>query len=116
VTDKFDDTCVSCKKEYKFQPETVLYLYLGYLKATNVDATCPHCKFEQRIFLARASIVRYADHKSIKVVIYDDPLPEIAERADKVWERYAQAKELPELPRDIARDLYDTFREFGGES
>jgi hypothetical protein len=29
---------------------------------------------------------------------------------------YYKPTQLPELPRDIARELWDSFREFGGES
>jgi hypothetical protein len=112
----YDDTCSSCKQEYDFQPETPLNLYLGYLRATNISATCPHCQTEQLIFIAYDSIMRFSEHEQVKVLVFYNPMPNIAERADKVWERYGQAKELPEIPREWARALYDDLREFGGQS
>jgi hypothetical protein len=112
----YDDTCVSCKKGYNFEPETVLYLYLGQLSATNVAAKCPHCQAEYLIFVSYDKIMAFAEHEAIKVLVYYNPTPDIAERAEKVRERYRQSQELPELPREMARELYDTLRAFGGES
>src|SRR4051812_44389432 len=99
----YDDTCLSCKDGYNFQPETVLYLYLGQLSATNVATKCPHCQAEYLIFVSYDKIMAYSEYEAIKVLVFYQPQPDIMERAAKVWERYNQAKELPEIPRQWSR-------------
>jgi hypothetical protein len=116
MTVKHDDTCSSCNQGYEFAPNTKLHIYLGYIRATNVEATCPHCNEYQLIFVAYENITRYVYHAQIKVLVHYDPHPDFAERADRAWDVDKQRQELPEVPRTWSRELYDTFRQFGGES
>jgi hypothetical protein len=116
MTVKHDETCSSCSQGYDFTPETRLHIYLGYLRATNVEAYCPHCNEYQLMFVAYENICKYFYHARVTPVLHYDPGQDFAARADRAWEVNQQQHELPEVPRTWSRELYDTFRQFGGES
>ncbi len=131
------ENCGSCRGDYALTAENAgVVVYLGYLPASHVWATCTHCQARETIYCAPRTLADLTRAQRFGVVIETEPTPERREAADVAWAKYreargaaeaatssatvetalpdcAEAPELPVLPRDWMRQLHDDLRAFG---
>jgi hypothetical protein len=132
------DNCDHCQLDYTFDDGTdYLVIYPKAQQYSHIRTVCPNCQSIEHIFIG---------HQTIGVVIAQGILPihadellpplEVVGLYDELEGKADEAQEadmpdndsltdyhesgtsygLPEPPRDWLIELYDTMREFGGES
>jgi hypothetical protein len=129
------ENCGSCRGDYALTSENAgIIVYLGYLPASHVWATCSHCQARETIYCAPRTLADLTRDQRFGVVIETEPSAERRAAADVAWGKYQEARrgadadgspgpteteappeppELPDLPRDWMRQLHDDLRAFG---
>lgn len=131
------ENCGACRNDYVLTAANAgVVVYLGYLPASHVWATCTHCQARETIYCAPAALADLTRDQGFVVVIETEPSAERRTAADAAWGKYREARrapstdgaygahgaadggrgvsvELSELPRDWMRQLHDDLRSFG---
>jgi hypothetical protein len=120
-----NETCASCNAEYHVTPDNAgLVVFLGYLPASHVLATCPQCQVVTVIYTTPEALVGLvsAGKGRFGIALRDVPPEDRRVAADAAWARYRSGQapgcdldleELPEAPHTWVRQLHDDLREFG---
>jgi hypothetical protein len=120
-----NETCASCNADYDVTPTNAgLVVFLGYLPASHVLATCPNCQVVTVIYTTPEALVGMvnAGKGQFAIALRDQPPQDRRVAADAAWARYRSSDpdaappepdELPEAPHTWVRQLYDDLRLFG---
>jgi hypothetical protein len=121
-----NETCASCNADYHVTPENAgLVVFLGYLPASHVLATCPHCQVVTVIYTTPEALAGLANaaQGQFSIALRDQPAQDRRAAADTAWARYRSGQtqggfeedveDLPEAPHTWVRQLHDDLREFG---
>ena len=119
------ETCGSCGGDYSLTSDNAgVVVYLGYLAASHVWATCTHCRARETIYCAPRTLAALTKDQHFGVVIETEPSRQRREAADVAWAKHREpasdegpmpepACDLPDLPREWIRQLHDDLRAFG---
>jgi hypothetical protein len=131
------ENCGACRADYALTAANAgVVVYLGYLPASHVWATCTHCQERETMYCAPATLADLTRDQGFGVVIETEPSAERRTAADAAWGKHRAARresgadgapgpadggpgvtvepaELPELPRQWMRQLHDDLRAFG---
>jgi hypothetical protein len=116
VPDVTMDNCMHCQKEYALIPENAcLQIFLKNPECNYVQSICPHCDGHTRMFVGMDSVCGFID--SLPIYVYADATNNIKASQKKVFgerepEEAAEVMELPDLPPQLRRELWDFLREF----
>ena len=123
-----NETCASCNAEYAVTPANAgLVVFLGYLPASHVLATCPFCQVVTVIYTTPEALagMAHAAQGEFAIALRDQPPQDRRAAADAAWARHRggqpnepvedlqDLEELPEAPHTWVRQLHDDLREFG---
>jgi hypothetical protein len=119
------ENCDTCQLDYEFTKANAgLHLYMDYMRANHVVAYCPN-GHRERVFVTTQGFLFILREAQLGITFHVEPEDDLKAAADRTWARIAPGDlNIPEtstvdiipIPRDWLRSLYDTMREFGGES
>jgi hypothetical protein len=109
------DNCMHCQKDYPVIEENAcLQIFLKNPECNYVQSICPHCDGHTRMFAVVDTICSFLNELSI--FVYAEA-PDNIKASWRIVNRVPEAAiealaELPDLPPQLRRELYDYFRDF----
>jgi len=124
------DNCDQCQEDYDFDGERdIAVLYLRDADCNHIEAHCPFCQSTARIYVEPEIFISLLGQVSFRTVrMYSDAPDDIkaGRRSLEAPQKdepkalppsgWVRTEDLPQIPRNWLTNLWDTFREFGGES
>lgn len=117
------ENCDNCSKDYELsKANTALNLYIEDPACNHAAATCPHCGAVERIYATADSFLHIMSEIQVGLSLHPRADDELKSRAAKTWETVTPdaakedeaVDELPDLPSQVRRELYDDFRNWKG--
>jgi hypothetical protein len=123
------DNCNSCNQDYAIAKENArLYLFIKTAEMAFIFANCPHCDFYTRIFVSQDTVCTLLE--PLPILIFPEATEEIVEAYYKLFPAAARKPEppketlyhddspgeLPDIPPQLRRELWDFLREFGKDN
>ncbi len=108
------DCCMHCNQEYPLTVDNAaVQIFLRTPLCNYLNATCTLCNGVTRIFLVMESVCGLID--SLPIYVFADAPEEVIASAKKIGVIVEPLilEDLPDLPPQLRRELYDWFREEG---
>lgn len=113
------ETCLACQKEYSYDRTTcTMNLYIENPECNHIATKCTHCGGPERIYAGPDHFLGVMHALEAGVSLHARAEPWLIEAAQACWSAQKDKgapDELPELPKQFLRELYDDLRNWRGE-